>query len=369
MHTFSITRTITVLCCFFCAPMVSVEAFDATIPVVDLKDYADPSTRDTFISNITTAMHEVGFFGVVNTGIDEESLEEAYNATQDFFNAQLDLKEQIFNPSVNGQRGYVPSEIAQGASKKDFKEFVHIGRKNNIWPTWTDLQTPTEKLIRSLDAHSEILQKVFAEILVESEDFFTEKTATGECLLRLLHYPPTDDPATIWAAQHTDIDLFTILPIATEEGLQVLHNGKWIDVKVPSKAFIVNVGDKLQNLSNGYFKSSVHRVVAKPGVERYSIVYFVHPRDFDSVGPRPQAIALTGGVQRYPEATSLELLACRLRELGLASPGLLQLERDSGVMDRVQALVESGDAADPVKLTYELWKKYSLTIAKPTLDE
>lgn len=346
------------LCLLFTFSQASlIQAFDSTIPVVDLKDYSDPSKRDAFISSITQAMHEVGFFGVVNTGIDEDALQEAYVATQMFFNGETALKQEIFDANLNGQRGYVPSETAQGAAKKDFKEFVHIGRTANLWPNWTDLQSPTEKLIQSLDSHSEILQKVFAEILGEHEDFFVNTTRTGECLLRLLHYPPTDDPTTVWAAQHTDIDLFTILPIATEEGLQVLHENVWIDVKVPSQAFIVNVGDKLQNLSNGYFKSSVHRVVAKPGVERFSIVYFVHPRDFDPVGPRPQAIALTGGVQRYPEATSLELLASRLRELGLASPSLLQLEKDSGVMERVQALVESGDAAAPVKLTYELWKK------------
>lgn len=349
---------VSLLCLFvsFFQP-VYIQAFDSTIPVVDLNDYADPSKRDDFIAKITHAMREVGFFGVVNTGIDQEALDEAYQATQVFFNADMERKQEIFNASLNGQRGYVPSETAQGAAKKDFKEFVHIGRIANLWPEWTDLQTPTEKLIQSLDAHSEILQRVFAEILGEQEEFFVDATKTGECLLRLLHYPPTQDLSTVWAAQHTDIDLFTILPIATEEGLQVLHDGVWIDVKVPPHAFIVNIGDKMQNLTNGYFKSSVHRVVAKPGVERYSIVYFVHPRDFDSVGPRAQAIALTGGVQRYPEATSLELLASRLRELGLASPALLQLEKDSGIMERIQALVESGDAADPVKLTYELWNK------------
>jgi hypothetical protein len=145
--------------------------------------------------------------------------------------------------------------------------------------------------------------------------------------------------------------------MATEEGLQVFHNGQWIDVRVPEKAFIINGGDKLQNLTNGYFKSSLHQVVAKPNLERYSIVYFVHPRDDDSVSPTSNAIAMTGGVQRFPEATSLELLACRLRELGLASPSMLQFEKDSGILERIKTLVDQGTAAPSVKITYELSQK------------
>ncbi|CRX39129.1 isopenicillin N synthase family dioxygenase [Estrella lausannensis] len=332
-------------------------AFDATIPVVDMNDYFKEETRDRFISKVAEALHTVGFFAVVNPGIAVEDLERGYAASMDFFLHPLEQKLECYKASINGQRGYVPSETAQGNSVKDCKEFYHIGRKSNIWPTWMNFQEPMENLIKALDIHSEILQIAFAKALGENERFLIDMTETGECLIRALHYPPNPNPSVPWAAQHTDIDLFTILPMATEEGLQVFHEGQWIDVRVPKDAFIVNGGDKLQNLSNGYFKSSLHRVVAKPGLERFSIVYFVHPRDNDPMDPLPQAVSMTGGVKRYPEATSLELLACRLRELGLASPALLQFEKESGIMERIQALVDSGDAADPVKLTYEVWQK------------
>lgn len=333
------------------------EGFSSTIPVVDMNDFYNPSTRQKFVDQVAQAAHEVGFFAVVNPDIDVDALIKAYQASQAFFSSGLDSKNEIFAPKLNGQRGYVPSETAQGYSVKDFKEFIHIGRNNNLWPTWMNLQTPMESFIATLDHHSEVLQKAFAMAIGESEDYFINMTRSGECLLRALYYPKNPAPGTFWAAKHTDIDLFTILPMATEEGLQVLYNDEWIDVKVPSNAFIVNCGDKLQNLTNGYFKSSWHQVVSKPNVERYSIVYFVHPRDQDSMGPTERSIAITGGIQRYPEATSLELLASRLRELGLAGPQLLQYEKESGVMDRVQALVEEGVAAEPVQRTYAMWLK------------
>jgi isopenicillin N synthase-like dioxygenase len=331
--------------------------FATTIPVVDLADFHHPETKDRFVQEVAKAMHEVGFFGVIHPEIDADTLNSAYSASAQFFSSPQELKDTLCDPLLNGQRGYVKSEIAQGNTVLDFKEFCHIGKYKNLWPFWMDMQSPMEKLMAVLDKNAETLDRAFALALGLDEEYFLNMTREGECLLRPIHYPPNPAPGYVWAAKHTDIDFFTILPMATEEGLQVFHNGEWIDVRVPDNAFIINCGDKLQNLSNGYFKSSVHQVMAKPNVERYSIVYFVHPRDNDDMAPIPEAIALTGGVQRYPQATSLELLASRLRELSLASPDLLQFEKDSGVMERIQTLVESGNAAEPVELTYSIWQK------------
>jgi isopenicillin N synthase-like dioxygenase len=331
--------------------------FEPTIPVLDMNEFRNPETKLLFVEKLSKAMHEVGFFAVINPQVDEQVLYNAYDASKAFFCCDDEKKTEIFDPALSGQRGYVPSEIPQGGMKKDLKEFLHIGRNKNLWPSWMNLKTPMEQLIETLDKASNDLQRAFALSMGEDEEYFIQLTESGECLLRALHYPAGPVPGTVWAGEHTDIDFFTILPMATEEGLEVFHQDKWIPVKVPSNAFIVNCGDKLQNLTNGYFKSSFHRVEAKPETERYSIVYFVHPRDEDLMSPTKIAIEMTGGVQRYPDATSLELLTSRLRELGLATPELLQLEKDSGIMGRIEKLVEKGVAADPVVKTYSIWKK------------
>ena len=330
--------------------------FEPTIPVLDMNEFRDPETKHLFIEKLSKAMHEIGFFAVLNPNVDEKILLSAYDASKAFFAHSEEEKNEIFNPSLNGQRGYVPSEVPQGSKKKDLKEFLHVGRDTNLWPTWMDLQAPLENLITALDVPGNDLQRAFALAVGETEDYFIRMTESGECLLRSLHYPAGPVPETVWAGAHTDIDFFTILPMATEEGLQLFHQGKWIPVKVPANAFIVNCGDKLQNLTNGYFKSGLHRVEAKPDTERYSIVYFVHPRNEDSMSPTKNSIAMTGGIQRYPKATSLELLSSRLRELGLASPELLKLEQECGILDRIEELVKDGIAADPVKKTYSIWK-------------
>lgn len=350
-------KTLILSCVALTATLFGTESlpYAPTIPVVDLAEFHNPATKEKFVKEVAKALHEVGFFGVINPDIDVATLNNAYSSSVEFFSSPLELKDTLCAPHLNGQRGYVRTEIAQGNNVLDFKEFCHIGKKNNLWPFWMDFKTPMEKLVASLDAHAELLDRAFALALGLDEEYFLNMTRTGECLLRPIHYPKNPTPGYVWAAKHTDIDFFTILPMATEEGLQLFHNGEWIDVRVPANSFIVNCGDKLQNLSNGYFKSGLHQVMAKPDVERYSIVYFVHPRDNDAMNPIPEAIALTGGVKQYPDATSLELLATRLREINLASPELQQFELESGILDRIKDLVESGNAAEPVKLTYSIW--------------
>lgn len=332
-----------------------VFGFDSTIPVVDMLDFYNEETKSEFVENVSNALHEVGFFAVINTGVDQKILDNAYQASFVFFSEDQSKKEEILKPELSGQRGYVLSETAQGFNQKDHKEFLHIGKENNIWPNWMDLENPMMALVRCLDKSSKVFQKTLSLAMGKDENYLNEMIENGESLLRSLHYPKNPNPGQFWAAEHTDIDFFTILPVSTEEGLQVFHDGKWIDVKVPENAFIINGGDMLQNLSNGYFKSSLHRVVSKPDVDRFSIVYFIHPRDGDPLDPLDTMVEKTESVICYPKATRMELLASRLRELKIASPELLEFEKKSGILDRIKELVERGSASEPVLKTYRLY--------------
>ena len=105
-------------------------------------------------------------------------------------------------------------------------------------------------------------------------------------LLRVLHYPPLrgdEDPGAVRAAAHGDINLLTILPAATEPGLQVLGKDEaWHDVPCDFGLLIVNIGDMLEEASGGYYPSTVHRVLNPVGDARFkpriSLPLFLHPR-------------------------------------------------------------------------------------------
>ena len=105
-------------------------------------------------------------------------------------------------------------------------------------------------------------------------------------LLRVLHYPPLqgdEEPGAVRAAAHEDINLLTILPAATEPGLQVKgKDNAWHDVPCDFGYLIVNIGDMLQEASGHYYPSTSHRVLNPTGEgakkSRISLPLFLHPR-------------------------------------------------------------------------------------------
>ena len=105
-------------------------------------------------------------------------------------------------------------------------------------------------------------------------------------LLRVLHYPPLlggEEPDAVRAAAHTDINLLTLLPAATEPGLQIRYqDGSWLDVPCDFGLLIVNIGDMLAEASGHYFPSTVHQVLNPSGADRakrrISLPLFLHPR-------------------------------------------------------------------------------------------
>ena len=323
--------------------MTTSGLFDPTIPVLDLHEFStDPNM---FVDKLSRALSEVGFFAVLHSGVATTILRDAYAAAQEFFRLPMEAKRELHRPELNGQRGWVPSESAKGEDIFDWKEFVHIGPESpghepNLWPDHMDLRRPTVHLYRALMRHTEVLNRAISRALKQEDDFLSQLTLGSDTLMRLLYYPRNPPMGTPLAAEHTDVDLYTILPLATEEGLEVLNaDGRWIRVRVPDGAFIVNAGDMLTNLSNGLFRSSVHRVVSVGSSrERFSIVLFVHGHHEADMSPLPSMIEQTGGQALHPRATEYELLAERLTELQIASPEMIEDLAASGLVERRIAL-------------------------------
>lgn len=337
--------------------------FNATIPVLDLNDYYSKDKRQVFIEKLSDAMQNLGFVAIINSKVDKNVLDNAYTTAQNFYARSSDYKMKCNDPSVHGQRGYVQSESAKGKNQKDFKEFYHIAREYsdtirskynylpNIWPEDEKFKVAMQELMDELDTYTEVIGRALAESIGEEPEFFNSMTREGSVLLRSLHYPASPPSNTLWAAEHTDIDLFTILPRATEEGLQILNaKNEWIDVIVPDNAVIINAGDMLQNITNGVYKSAVHRVVNKnKNAERYSMVLFVHGRLDDRMDPLPKFVAKVGS-KKFASLSSKELLFERLIDLGLHDQALLEDFAQSGAIEK---LIDVNRASQKAMLTLQ----------------
>lgn len=102
-------------------------------------------------------------------------------------------------------------------------------------------------------------------------------------MLRLFHYPVDNraDPS-LWAVgEHTDYGLITMLLIS-DKGLEVKNKkDEWIKIDPIKDTFVINIGDILERITGGLYKSTPHRARNTQGQSRYSIPYFFDP-DWDS---------------------------------------------------------------------------------------
>jgi isopenicillin N synthase-like dioxygenase len=275
-------------------------------------NYKAPNAAELFVESLK----ETGFGVLKNTPICPELLDNFYKKwLQLFFSKQAN--EKLEHLSSVDQHGFFPadqSETAKGHGVKDIKEFFQYYPKYATCPEtlqsltheyfslaktiatellgWIEKLTPTDVQASYSIPLSEMIQQ-------------SEHT-----MLRILHYPPMtgqEEPGAIRAAAHEDICLLTLLPAANEPGLQVLSkDGTWLDVPCDSGNLIVNIGDMLQEASQGYFPSTTHRVINPTGqgsnTSRISIPLFLHPQN---------------DVVLSEQYTAGSFLTERLQELGL----------------------------------------------------
>ncbi|CAH1439487.1 unnamed protein product [Lactuca virosa] len=126
---------------------------------------------------------------------------------------------------------------------------------------------------------------------MESNDMIT-LFKEGMQAMRMNYYPPCPQPEqVIGLTPHSDAVGITILLQLNEvEGLQIKKDGIWIPIKPLPNAFIVNIGDILEIVTNGQYKSIEHRAIVNSEKERLSIATFLSPNLDGDLGPAPSLI-------------------------------------------------------------------------------
>ncbi len=307
------------------------------IPTLDIRRF--DSDRQAFVAELGAAYREWGFCGIRGHGIPQALIDGAYDAFRRFFALPTETKMKYHLPGTGGARGYTPFgvETAKDSRYPDLKEFWHIGREiprdskyapvmpPNLWPEEVPgFREYGYALYEALDALGSRVLAALALHIGLPEDFFADKTDSGNSILRPIHYPPitTPDIPNVRAGAHEDINFITLLVGASAEGLEVLsRKGEWIPFTADADTIVVNIGDMLQRLTNHVYPSTTHRVVNPPGEKarqpRYSTPFFLHPNPDFLIQTLPQCVSAENP-DRYPTPiTSHEYLEERLREIKL----------------------------------------------------
>lgn len=139
-----------------------------------------------------------------------------------------------------------------------------------------------------------LLNVLMKRLNVSKLDETKESTLMGSKRINLNYYPicPNQELA-IAIGCHSDVSTLTVLLQDETGGLYVrAEDGvSWIHVPPISGALVINIGDALQIISNGRYKSVEHRVTANGSRTRVSVPIFVNPRPSDVIGPLPEVLA------------------------------------------------------------------------------
>lgn len=310
------------------------------IPTVDLKDFLseDYDLKYKFVNAIGKAFSEIGFVSLRGHFLEEEEMKELYEQVRAFFNLPADLKAKYEIAGIGGQRGFTSfgKEHAKDQPLGDLKEFWHLGQQlsenskyKGIYPENVEVEEVPEfnsvgiKAYKMLEKTGIYVLRALALYLSQDECYFDPYVEDGNSILRSIHYPAINEEpkGAVRAAEHTDINLITLLMGAEGKGLQVQnHQGEWIDAIAAPGELMINVGDMLSRHANNKLVSTNHRVVNPPkeewGQARYSIPFFVHP-----VSDMPLNCLETcvdeNHEKLYDDISAGAFLEQRLREIGL----------------------------------------------------
>ncbi|KAJ1412069.1 Oxoglutarate/iron-dependent dioxygenase [Sesbania bispinosa] len=307
------------------------------VPVIDLNKLSSEDAIE--LDKLDYACKEWGFFQLINHGVNPSLVENVKIGVEQFFNLPIEEKKKFWQTPEDMQ-GFGQLFVVSEEQKLDWADMFYV----NTFPLY--IRNPRlipnipQPFRDNLESYCLELQKLCITIIglmtkalkIEAKELLElfEEVDQG---MRMNYYPPCPNPEQVIGFNpHSDAGALTILLQANEiEGLQIRKDGMWIPVKPLSDAFVINVGDMLEILTNGIYRSIEHRAVVNSEKERISIATFHRPQMNKVIGPTPSLIT--------PERPAL------FKRIGVADyyNGFLSREvRGKSYMDVVRIQNETG---------------------------
>ncbi|XP_055961677.1 protein SRG1-like [Mercurialis annua] len=246
------------------------------------------------------ACKDWGFFQLVNHGVSESLVEKMKVEAKNLFNLPSDEKRKF--ASIKGEvEGYGQLFVVSEEQKLDWCDLLSLtlipihSRKDYLLPNFP---LPLRNALEAYSKEMENLSKKIFNLMTKSlkiepsDDLVRLFEPEGWQVMRLSYYPPCPQPELVMGlSPHSDGSGVTILLQVNEiDGLQVKKDGNWVLIQPVANAFIINIGDMLEVISNGIYPSIEHRAVVNSVKERISISTFCSPRLDAEIGPMPSLI-------------------------------------------------------------------------------
>ena len=294
------------------------------LPVIDIGPLVAGSAGKLAVAGeIGRACREDGFFYVVEHGVDAELADRLERQSRVFFDQDTERKLEIrMSNGGRAWRGYFPLGGELTSGRPDLKEGLYFGAElppghpkvlagtplhgANLFP-----EHPAgfrETVLAYLDALTRLGHTLMAGIALSlglDEGYFAERyTSDPLILFRIFNYPATGEPNGSWGVgEHTDYGLLTMLRQDGNGGLQVRTRTGWLDAPPIPGSLVCNIGDMLDRLTGGRYRSTPHRVLPSTSADRLSWPFFFDPNFDADVTPVGRGELADDAGQRWDHAS------------------------------------------------------------------
>jgi isopenicillin N synthase-like dioxygenase len=281
------------------------------IPIIDVHPLvSDQPQKMDVARQLNAACRQHGFFYVVGHGVEQELQQRLFNLSREFFALPTATKQQIaMEKGGRAWRGYfrVGDELTSGLP--DQKEGLYFGQELPASHPAVQAEAPLHganqfpehppalrsTVLEYMAALTELGHQLMAGLALglglDERYFWEHGTREPLTLFRIFNYPPPLQQNLWGVGEHTDYGLLTILLQDDTGGLEVKSGSNWIPAPPIAGSFVCNIGDMLDRMTRGVYRSTPHRVRNPAPRDRLSFPFFFDPGFFAPV----KAIDLPNG--------------------------------------------------------------------------
>lgn len=264
-----------------------------SVPVIDLQRLLHARSVDSELHNLHSACKHWGFFQVINHGVGRLLLETFKSEVTNLFQLPMEEKKKLWQQPDNHE-GFGQLFVVSEDQKLDWSDMFYITtlppnlRRPHLFDSLPhQIREVMEAYVAAMKELALTLLNQMAKALGMDENEMAGLFSNGVQSIRMNYYPPCPEPGkAIGFTPHSDADAITILfQLNDTQGLQVRKDGHWVSVEPLPGAFVVNVGDIMEIVSNGVYRSIEHRATVSLAKERLSVATFYSPNLKSELGP------------------------------------------------------------------------------------
>ncbi|KAB2030692.1 hypothetical protein ES319_D05G251000v1 [Gossypium barbadense] len=295
-------------------------------PLVDLERFfrGDELAIQQSAKVIRAACLTHGCFQVINHGVDSHLINAAYYHLNRFFHLPLSHKLRARRATTAGLNtlNYSGAHSDRFSSNLPWKETltfrVHENPKessvvdlfkSSLGDDFEEMGITYQKYCEGMKSLALAVMEILAISLGVDRLHYKNYFQDGGSIMRCNYYPPCPEPGlTFGTGPHCDATSLTILHQDEVGGLEIFANNKWQIVRPRQDALVINIGETFTALTNGRYKSCLHRAVVNSERARKSLVYFVCPREDKVVRPPEDLVQGDQLLRAYPDFTWSDFL-------------------------------------------------------------